>query len=163
LHVSAHGTNHPAAVVSMPHKKVGFEELPTYASSWSPRSLAASGGVLALGSLIPGLVAGPLSLASYHPAGSRDAYLQPCLSVVPSQLDAVARMAAFVAGTTNHLLARRETLAEVVANVETGALTVRGAALADALAATIEDLRLAAIRCCLHTLAKTWGETHGYV
>ena len=44
LHVSAHGTNHPAALVSMPHKKVGFEELPTYASSWSPRSLAASGG-----------------------------------------------------------------------------------------------------------------------
>ena len=35
------GTNHPPTSLVMPHRKVGREMLPTYANSWSPRSLAA--------------------------------------------------------------------------------------------------------------------------
>jgi hypothetical protein len=34
------GTNHCPAVLSMAHKNVGLDVLPTYANSWSPRSLA---------------------------------------------------------------------------------------------------------------------------
>jgi hypothetical protein len=48
LHVSVQvdeGTNHPVAVLSMPHRKVGWVVLlgppgQRYASSWSPTSLA---------------------------------------------------------------------------------------------------------------------------
>ena len=43
-HVSAQalgfGTNHCSAVLSMAHKNVGLDVLPTYANSWAPRSLA---------------------------------------------------------------------------------------------------------------------------
>ena len=44
MHVSVQalgsGANHCSAVLSMAHKNVGLEVLPTYANSWSPRSLA---------------------------------------------------------------------------------------------------------------------------
>jgi len=57
-HVSEHafGTYHPSAVLSMPQSMVGLlVRLPTYASSWSPRSLAASTPVkLAAVSTVPG-------------------------------------------------------------------------------------------------------------